>query len=204
VGLIAGRLTEEFYRPSIIFHEGEDGTLVASARSTGHFNIIEAISQQKDLLLRFGGHSQAAGCSIAPENYDAFCDRMKALANATLNEEQLYPIVSIDCELTPDRMTLGLKQQIDRLEPYGIGNSRPVFLLKNVRVKRINPVGSSGAHVQIWVETPVKTIKGIAFQQGHLAQELSRDDVINVACHLQENTWNGTHSLEIEVVDIQR
>jgi single-stranded-DNA-specific exonuclease len=81
VGLIAGRLTEEFYRPSIIFHEGEDGTLVASARSTEHFNIIEAISQQKDLLFRFGGHSQAAGCSIAPENYYAFRDRMKALAN---------------------------------------------------------------------------------------------------------------------------
>ncbi|MCP4395818.1 MAG: single-stranded-DNA-specific exonuclease RecJ [bacterium] len=204
VGLIAGRLTEEFYRPSIIFHEGEAGTLVASARSTEHFNIIEAISQQKDLLLRFGGHSQAAGCSIAPENYEAFCDRMKSFANASLSEEQLYPIVNIDCELTPERMTLGLKQQIDRLEPYGIGNARPVFLLKHVRVKRINPVGSTGAHVQIWVETPQKTIKGIAFQQGHLAQELSPGDVVNVACHLQENTWNGTHSLEIEVVDVQR
>ena len=204
VGLIAGRLTEEFYRPSIIFHEGDNGTLVASARSTEHFNIIEAITQQKDLLLRFGGHSQAAGCSIAPENYEAFCGRMKALANASLSKEQLYPIVNIDCEITPERMTLGLKQQIDRLEPYGIGNVRPVFLLRNVRVKRINPVGSTGAHVQIWVDTPENTIKGIAFQQGHLAQELSSGDLVNVACHLQENTWNGTHSLEIEVVDIQR
>ena len=204
VGLIAGRLTEEFYRPSIIFHEGEHGALVASARSTKHFNIIEAISKQKDILLRFGGHSQAAGCSIAPENYDAFCDRMKTLANARLNEEQLYPIVNIDCELTPERMTLGLKQQIDRLEPYGIGNARPVFLLRNLRVKRLNPVGASGAHMQIWVETPAKTIKGIAFQQGHLAQKLSLGDVVNVACHLQENTWDGTNSLEIEVVDIQR
>ncbi|PID59087.1 single-stranded-DNA-specific exonuclease RecJ [candidate division KSB3 bacterium] len=204
IGLIAGRLTEEFHRPSIIFHDGEDGTLVASARSTEHFNIIEAISRQKDLLLRFGGHSQAAGCSIARENYDTFCRRMKTLANASLSEEQLFPIVDIDCELAPEHMSLAVKQQIDRLEPYGIGNVRPVFLLRNVRVQRLHPVGRTGAHLQIWVESAQKTIKGIAFQQGGLAQELSQGDLVDIACHLQENNWNGTHSLEIEVVDIQQ
>ncbi len=205
VGLIAGRLTEEYHRPSIIFHEHRDGkTLVASARSTEHFNIIEAITQQKDLLVRFGGHSQAAGCSVAPEKYDAFCENMKALANETLSEEQLYPVVTIDCELRPEQMTMALKREIDTLEPYGIGNERPVFLLRNVTIQRINPVGKEKAHVQLWFETPQKTIKGIAFQQGYLAEKLSTGGVVNAACHLTENTWNGETSLEVEVVDIQR
>ncbi len=204
VGLIAGRLTEEFHRPSIIFHEKEDGTLVASARSIAAFNIIQAITRQQDLLLRFGGHSQAAGCSLAPEHYQAFCERMKALANDSLSEEQLQAVIHIDCELLPDQMTLELKRDIDQLEPYGIGNTRPLFVLRNVRVQRVNPVGKGGAHVQLWFETPQKTLKGIAFQQGHLARKLSEGDMVHVACHLQENTWNNRTSLELEVVDVQR
>ncbi|PIE32577.1 single-stranded-DNA-specific exonuclease RecJ [candidate division KSB3 bacterium] len=204
VGLIAGRLTEEYHRPSIIFHEGENGTLVASARSIEAFNMIEAITKQKDCLKRFGGHSQAAGCSLDPENYPVFCERMKTLANESLSEEQLRPVIHIDCELLPVQMTMQLKHEIDTLEPYGIGNTRPLFVLRNVSVQRVSPVGKDGAHVQLWFDTPEKTIKGIAFQQGHLARKLSKGDMVHVACHLQENTWNDRTSLELEVVDIQR
>jgi single-stranded-DNA-specific exonuclease len=204
VGLIAGRLTEAYHRPSIIFHERDDGVLVASARSTEHFNIIRALSQQKELLLRFGGHAQAAGCSIKQENYQTFCEEMKALANGTLSDEQLYPIVNIDCELRPEQMTMELKQEIDSLGPYGIGNERPLFMIRDLEIQRINPVGSGRAHLQLWFTTAQKTIKGIAFQQGHLAEKLSPGDIVNVACHLQENTWNGNTSLEVEVVDMQQ
>lgn len=204
VGLIAGRLTEEFYRPSIIFHEREDGMLVASARSTEHFNIIEALTQHKDVLVRFGGHSQAAGCSVAPEKYDEFCGRMKTLADQTLADEHLSPLLKLDCELLPEQLTREVKQQLDLLEPYGIGNERPLFLLKGLEVKRVNPVGSDGAHLQIWFTLNGKTLKGIAFQQGALAEKLTTGDQAHVACHLQENTWNGETSLEIEVVDIQK
>lgn len=204
VGLIAGRLTEEYYRPSIIFHEQEDGKLVASARSTEYFNIIQAITKQKDLLIRFGGHSQAAGCSIEQENYPAFCERMKALARETIPDESLYPALKIDCELRPHQMSLELKKEIDKLEPYGIGNARPVFLLRDMEVLRTNPVGSGGTHLQLWLRTKDKTIKGIAFQQGHLAKKLPVGQLVNVACHLQENTWNEKTSLEVEVVDMQQ
>ena len=204
VGLIAGRLTEQYNRPSIIFHEREDGVLVASARSVEAFNIIEAITQQKDLLLRFGGHSQAAGCSVSQANYQKFCENMKALANETLSEDLLYPILKIDCELRPEQLTMELKREIDTLEPYGIGNDRPLFLLRDLEVQRINPVGHGGAHLQIWFHLNGKTLKGIAFQQGKLAKKLSSGDRVHVACYLQEHTWNGETSLEIEVVDIQK
>lgn len=204
VGLIAGRLTEEFYRPSIIFHEREDGVLVASARSTEYFNIIDALTRQKDVLLRFGGHSQAAGCSLAQENYDEFCDRMKTLAEQTLSDEHLYPLLKLDCELLPEQLTREVKQQLDLLEPYGIGNERPLFLLKHLEVQRANPVGNGGAHLQIRFTLKGKPLKGIAFQQGALAEKLAPGDQVDVACHLQENTWNGETSLEIEVVDIQK
>jgi single-stranded-DNA-specific exonuclease len=203
VGLIAGRLTERYHRPSIIFHEGDDGILVASARSPENFNIIQAIARQKDLLIRYGGHSQAAGCSIKPSNYQAFCQNIKNFTNNLLSDDDLYPTLKIDCELRPEQITMELKREIDKLGPYGIGNECPLFLLEDLEVQRVNPVGSNGAHVQLWFQIQGKTLKGIAFQQGHLANKLSQGDKLNVACHLQENTWNGNTSLEIEVVDIQ-
>lgn len=204
VGLIAGKLMEEYYRPAIIFHERDDGVLVASARSTEHFNIIQALTQQKDLLLRFGGHSQAAGCSVAPDKYETFCEQMKALANQTLTDEHLHPLLKIDCELPPEQVTLELKRQIDLLEPYGNGNERPLFALKHLEVQRMNAVGNGGAHLQLWLKFNGKTLKGIAFQQSGLAEKLKTGDRVSVACHLQENAWNGETSLEIEVVDVQR
>ena len=204
VGLIAGRLTEAHHRPSIIFHEQDNGDLVASARSTEQFNIIRAITQQQGLLLRYGGHSQAAGCSMKPENYQAFCDKMKKITREALTDDDLYPTLDIDCELQPEQMTLELKRRIDALEPYGIGNMRPVFLLNKVEVQGINPVGRNGAHVQLWFRARDKTIKGIAFQQGFLANKLAIGDTVNVACCLQENHWNGNISVEIEVVDIKK
>lgn len=205
VGLIAGRLTEAFHRPSIIFHEKNNGTLVASARSISQFNIIEAITKQQDILLRFGGHSQAAGCSLDISNYEEFCERMQALANDALDESELYPVLVIDCILPLEQLTWNVKQGIDSLEPYGIGNTRPLFVLSDMEVQRINPVGRDNAHLQLWFrQGDDATLKGIAFQQGHLAAKLSQGDRLHVACHLQENNWNGTRSLEIEVVDLQR
>jgi single-stranded-DNA-specific exonuclease len=204
VGLIAGRLTEAYHRPSMIFHEQPNGDLVGSARSIEPFNIIDAITRQQSLLSRFGGHSQAAGCSLKPAQYEAFCRNMKALAQETLADVDLYPTVEIDCEVQPEQLTRELKQQLDRLEPYGIGNERPVFLLSKLEVQGLNPVGQGGAHLQLWLRTQGKTLKGIAFQQGAVAGQLRRGDLVNVACYLQENHWNGQVSLELEVVDIQK
>lgn len=204
VGLIAGRLTEEFHRPSIIFHENDDGVLVASARSTKQFNIIQAIAAQKALLRRYGGHSQAAGCSLDLENYDTFRENMKQLANEALTDEDLHPVLDIDCELYPEFMSMDLKREIDLLEPYGVGNARPVFLMRDLEVQSVNPVGRNGAHAQIRVRAKDRTIKGIAFQQGYLAKKLSQGELVQVACCLQENHWNGQTSLEIEVIDVMR
>jgi single-stranded-DNA-specific exonuclease len=204
VGLIAGRLTEEFHRPSIIFHENENGDLVASARSTKQFNIIQAITTQQALLERFGGHSQAAGCTMAMENYEEFRENMQQLANEALSDEDLYPTLDIDCELYPHAMSMELKREIDSLEPYGIGNVRPIFLMRDLEVQSVNAVGRNGAHAQVRVRAKDRLIKGIAFQQGYLAQKLSQGDLIQVACCLQENHWNGKTSLEIEVIDVMR
>ncbi len=204
VGLIAGRLTEQFNRPSIIFHEDQKGRLVGSARSIESFNMINAITQQSDILLRFGGHSQAAGCSLAPEQFQPFCERMKALANDSIADDDLYPVLPIDCELWPHQLTLKVKHEIDTLQPYGIGNDRPLFVLRNMELSRINPVGKGNAHLQLWFTTKERTLKGIAFQMGHLSPKLKVGEFLDVACHLQENTWNGNTSLELEIVDLQR
>jgi single-stranded-DNA-specific exonuclease len=90
------------------------------------------------------------------------------------------------------------------LEPYGVGNARPVFLIRDLEVQSVNPVGRNGAHAQIRVRAKDRTIKGIAFQQGYLAKKLSQGELVQVACCLQENHWNGQTSLEIEVIDVMR
>ena len=130
--------------------------------------------------------------------------RMKQLAHEALTEEDLHPILNIDCELYPQFMTLALKREIDSLEPYGIGNVRPLFLLRDLEIQKINPVGRNKAHVQLWLQAKDRILKGIAFQQGYLAQKLTKGDMVQVACHLQENHWNGNVTLEIEVADVRR
>lgn len=202
VGLIAGRLTEEFHRPSIIFHENEQGDLVASARSTEQFNIIEAITTQKAILKRFGGHSQAAGCTLPQEQYDTFRANMQQLANDALSDDDLHPILNIDCELPPELLSMEIKRDIDTLEPYGIGNARPVFLMRDLEIDSVRAVGRNGAHAQIRVRANDRLIKGIAFQQGSLADKLSPGQRVNLACSLQVNEWNGNTSLELEVADV--
>lgn len=200
VGLVAGRLTEEFYRPSIVVHRGETESH-GSCRSIAEFNITEALDQCADLLIRHGGHAQAAGFAIHNENLPAFREQMTAIATASLRDRDLQPALEIDAEVTLSRLDFHLHDALRGLEPTGSAMSAPVLCTRRLRVAEARTVGKDNAHLKLRLSDGEQTIDGIAFRFGEYADELPR--FVDVAFSLEINEWNGSRKVEMRVQDIR-
>lgn len=201
VGLVASRLKENYYRPTIVVEQGATESH-GSCRSIDEFHITEALDQAGDLLIRYGGHAQAAGFAIANENLPAFAQRMKAIAAEQLTGLELYPSITIDAELDIEAVDWALYDTFQQLEPTGAANPTPVFLSRGVEVINGRAVGKDSNHLQIELGTgPTRSIKGIGFQQGAWANSLP--DYVDVVYTISINEWNGRRSLQLNVQDIK-
>jgi single-stranded-DNA-specific exonuclease len=196
VGLIAGKLTETFGKPSMVAQVQGD-ICVASLRSIPGFNITEALHACKDLLLNFGGHAQAAGCTVTSANFSALTHRLTQLAEEAFGGVVPRAALSIDGILNADHITLRLCNGISQLEPFGQGNSEPRFLLENVRLTSIRRVGKDGAHLQ----ARVGALKSVGFHLGHLAKAM--EEPLDVACRLSVDTWNGAMQPQLLLEDVR-
>ena len=164
-GLVAGRLAELYRRPAAALSlSGQHA--VASARSIPGFSIIDAIDSIADLLLRYGGHAQAAGFTIARDSIDAAKRRLQAYAAQHLNPADLTPAVAIDAEANLSELTPDVRQWLTALEPFGKGNPRPVFASTNVRVIEWQLMGHAQQHLKLRVEQGGATMTALAFGQG--------------------------------------
>ena len=218
VGLVAAKLTEEFFRPAIV--GCEKGEVVkASARSIPSFNIVEAISQGKDLLEEFGGHQLAAGLTVKKENLSLLKEKLLSFAQKHLSKETLQPMLKIDCQIDLGDLTWSLFEEISKLEPFGIGNPRPLFLTRNLRVIRVRQVGNGQKHLklklddlktksienkEVEVSPPSPTFDGIGFNLGFWGQQLREGDVVDLVYNLDKNVWNGEEILQLKVKDLRR
>ncbi|MBU2213739.1 single-stranded-DNA-specific exonuclease RecJ [Patescibacteria group bacterium] len=195
VGLIAGKLTEMFGKPSLVGRiKGDKCT--ASLRSVPAYNISEGLDRCRDLLQYYGGHAQAAGCTFSTELLDELSERLDADVRKYAKEEDLLPTLMIDAELPPEALNLKLCEGLRHLEPFGKGNPEPLFLLKNVQIDYQRCVGSDGAHLQ-------GTISGnklIGFRLGHLQEQLTGP--VDVVCKLGTDSWNGMVRVQLFVEDI--
>lgn len=195
VGLIAGRLTEQFGMPSMIATvDGEECT--ASLRSPPGVNITAALTENASLLVRFGGHAQAAGCTFLTQNFTRLSEALNQSIAKQVRREDLCPTVHIDREIRTSDITLRLCNDLALLEPYGHGNTEPVFLLKNVAVSQAQRMGNDGAHMRCIVDG----IKAVGFNMGHLAQDSSNTDI---ACTLSVDTWMNNLRPQITIKDIR-
>ena len=201
IGLIAGKLTEEFYRPSIVLSvKGEQAK--ASARSIPGFNIIEAIRQAEKFILEAGGHPMAAGFSVAKDKIASLEKKLRDIAEKELDEEKLKPVVKIDGEIEAKEVTLALWQELEQLAPFGVGNPRPILALMNVTIGGARSVGAEGKHVKLRLkELPQAEV--IGFNLGQLLPQLTPGQKVDVAFQLDRNTWNGRKSVELKVKDIR-
>lgn len=200
VGLVAGRLTEEYYRPTVIVHRGEHESH-GSCRSIPEFDITAALDQCADLLLRHGGHAQAAGFAIHNENLPSFRERMLEIAGDQLYGKELTPALEIDAEVIFPQLDFELYGALRALEPCGNSNPSPLLCARRLRVVEARAVGKDGSHLKLEFSDGKRSFKGIAFGMGNVADALPRE--VDVAFSLSINTWGGEERLELNVSDLR-
>lgn len=199
VGLVAGRLAEEFHRPAFVVELGEEECR-GSARSIDGFNVAEALASCRDLLIRFGGHAQAAGFTVAPVHLAGLHQRLLAFAGQQLDTALLRPRLLVDAELPLSAVTWGLHDQLIRLAPFGHGNPTPVFLTRGVRVASTRVVGHEPpGHLKFQLHDGERYWPAIAFRMGHAAAQVARR--IDIVYTVERNEWEGRQSLELHLKD---
>lgn len=207
IGLVAGKLVEEFYLPSIVISKGEIYSK-ASGRSISGFNIIEAIRAQSDLLVDAGGHPMAAGFTVETTKLEVLRERLVAYADAQILPALLEKNLKIDLELPFFALTFQLWEEIQHMSPFGLGNPEPVFMSKAIVVNWRN-VGSEGRHLKLTLKEQgsgrekKNGFSAIGFNLGKLASELKVDQEIEIAYNLSLNEWNSEKHLELKLKDLQ-
>lgn len=199
-GLVAGRLTEEFYRPSVIIEiDSAREMAYGSCRSIPEFHILNALDECADYLSRHGGHAQAAGFTIPIKNLEDFKHTLATICDRELNRHDLQPVLTIDAEVEIIDLTMELAENITKLEPMGTGNPEPVFVATRLRVSEKRRVGNEGKHLKLRLSDGPNSFDAIAFGFGTWYHELT--EYIDVAFHLQINEYRR-RSLQMNVVDI--
>jgi single-stranded-DNA-specific exonuclease len=198
IGLIAGKLVEQYYLPAIVIAKGETVSK-ASARSISGFNIIEAIRKSDNLLINAGGHPMAAGFSIETSNITKFKLQILKYAEKMITDEMLEKKLKIDMALDLKQINMDLYNQISRLEPYGNGNPEPVFCASGI-VDSVRTVGADGKHLKLVIDG----FGAIAFNQGALFLKIRTGDKISFAYSLALDTYNGANKLQLKIKDILR
>ena len=204
VGIVASRLTETYYRPTIVLTAGEDGIISGSARSVGGFDIYAAIDSCLDLLTNFGGHKYAAGLSMHINNLPAFCERFEKYVATHIREDQLQPTLLVEAELELSDITPAFYNVIRYLEPFGPGNPRPLFATRNlINHRDTRVVGKTGEHLRLDVTDRAYAITGIAFGRADMAKHIQNGSPVDICYELEENTFNNRTTIQMMVQDIK-
>lgn len=206
VGLVASRLADLIYRPAIVIEKGADESR-ASCRSIPGFHMVKALDEVADLLVRHGGHAQAAGFTIRNENLPSFYQRITEIAQSELASLDLHPVIPIDMEIGLDEVDWALQEILAQLEPTGQSNATPTFLSRGVEVLSHRAVGQDGHHLQLRLLSSKggvsanRVIPAIAFRQG--AWSNSMPQYVDLVYSIGVNEWNGRRDLQLIVQDMQ-
>ena len=204
VGIVASRLTEKYYRPTIVLTQS-NGMISGSARSVKDFDVYEAISTCSDLLEQFGGHKFAAGLSLKPENLKPFTDKFEKVVSATITDEMLIPQVEIDMEIDFSEINPKMLSIIKQFGPFGPGNMAPVFVTKNVTDKGwAKIVGTNHLKMDVYTGSNFQnSFSCIGFGLGEKLKIVSSKKVFSVCYTIEENIFNGKVSLQLNVKDVK-
>lgn len=203
VGIVASRLTETYYRPTIVLTAGEDGIISGSARSVGGFDIYTAIDSCSDLLTNFGGHKFAAGLSMHIDDLPEFKQRFEAYVAAHIQPNQLQPTLDIEAELQLGDITKSFYNVLRHLEPFGPGNPRPLFVSRRlINHRDTRAVGKDREHLRLDVTDRMNAITGIAFGRADMAEYIQNGNAVDICYELNENTFNHYTTIQMMVQDI--
>lgn len=204
IGIVASRLTEKYYRPTIVLTES-NGKATGSARSVKDFDVYDAIEACADLLEQFGGHKYAAGLTLKLENVDAFQKRFEEVVSATILEHMLIPEIEIDAELKLTDISSKFFRVLKQFAPFGPGNHSPVFITKGLMDKGyVRIVGNNHLKMDLISSTdPKLSFSSIAFSQGNHFDEVLRKKTFSACYAIEENEFNGNISLQLNVKDMK-
>jgi len=199
-GIAAGSLTRKYYLPSIVGNIGPEFT-TASCRSIPEFNIISALDQCKDLLLRYGGHSLAAGFTLSNVNLNDFNKRMMILARKQLSGLEIQPSISVDSEVTLDQLNTDLYSELEKLEPTGCQNPEAIFLTKNLAAYKIKVVGQDKTHLKMMITDGDYSLGAIGFGLGYLAESIP--PCFDAVYKFDLNEFRGVKTFQLKILDLK-
>jgi single-stranded-DNA-specific exonuclease len=204
IGIVASRLTEKYYRPTIVLTES-NGKATGSARSVKDFDVYDAIEACSELLEQFGGHKYAAGLTLKLENLAAFQQKFEEVVSATIEDHMLIPEIAIDAELNLSDITPKFFRILKQFEPFGPGNMSPVFMSKNLVDKGyVRIVGNNHLKMDIQqAKIQKETFSSIAFSQAQHFDEVLRKKTFSACYAIEENEYNGKVSLQLNVKDMK-
>lgn len=198
VGVIAGRLAEEFYRPVIVLEQGKEWSK-GSARSIPEFDIIAALTDCSNLLSRFGGHPMAAGCTVATENLEQLHECLLGIAANQLSSLDLRPMIAIDAEIPLSSLDGKTFKMMQKLAPFGYANPYPAFISRGITVVKHRTVGADGKHLKLKLRDGDATWDGIAFRLGNLSDEITPQ--LDIVYNLEVDQWAGGNTLQLKILD---
>lgn len=202
IGIVASRLVEIYHKPVILIGlEGEEGR--GSGRSITGFNLFAAIEKCGQYLLRFGGHEFAAGLAIKRSEIPGFREAFYQLAKESLTEEDLIPTLKIESLIELSGVTLDLVRELKKLAPCGPSNPTPILGCKSLSLIGSRSVGENGKHLKIKVKHKNIIREGIGFNLGFLYPELASSNEVDLAFSLEENNWNGSASVQLNLKDVR-
>ncbi|MCQ2342253.1 MAG: single-stranded-DNA-specific exonuclease RecJ [Paludibacteraceae bacterium] len=203
VGIVASRLTENYYRPTIVLTSEDGETVSGSARSVSDFDIYSAIDSCRDLLTAFGGHLFAAGLSMPYNRLEEFKRRFEEYVAAHISPRQTVPVIDVEQEIELSDITNRFYQILRCIEPFGPGNPQPLFVTRNVINNRYTKrCGENGEHLHLDLTDRQVAISGIAFRQGDKALHIQNGNPVDVCYELNQETFRNVTSIKMMVKDI--
>lgn len=204
IGIVASRLIEHRYRPTIVFTKSGE-KLAGSARSIYGFDVYEALEASSEYLEQFGGHMYAAGMTMYPENFELFRNKFEEVVKNTLPESLKVPVIQYDAEARLEDFDHKFLKVLKQFGPFGPENMNPLFLLRGLMdTGASRPVGADQTHLKLQLVDPESgvVIDGIAFKLG-AKLEILKSGPVDVVAHLEENVWNNTVKLQLRALDLR-
>ena len=204
IGIVASRLTETYYKPTLVFTDGNNGEMVASARSVSDYDVHDALDRCSEYFLKFGGHQAAAGLSMEKDKFEAFKEKFEKIVSENIQDHQKEPSITIDTEIDLEDINRDFINFHRKLAPFGPHNMKPVLVLKNKKVSGyVKTMGKDGKHIKFYIkqESTGRNIECVGFKLGEFAEDF-RNKKFDIAFTLEENHWKGnvTHYLSIRDV----
>ena len=202
IGIVSSKITEMYFKPSILLSFEEDGLGKGSGRSIPGFDLHDALMQCEDTIEKFGGHSMAVGITVQKDKFLKFREAFEKIASQA-HMDEIIPVIQVDSKIDVKDINKDMVESLKQLEPFGEGNRMPVFVFRNLKIDSIRAL-SEGKHLKLTLKDNNTMISAIGFNLGQLSEEYTIGDKIDVVGVLEINSFNGVDSLQINLKDVMR